>query len=136
MFGIVLAFKALMRVETIPIILGLLLFLIAAAMIADAIVADDHSLPAERRSRERPERSRVGQIVFGAGMMCVAAVLVGRDQWRFTTLAIAIAVVLVVVGVGLNLRYIRGSLFGPILGRSEKRRESDLTAPTRRGRRK
>ena len=129
-----------MRAETIPIVLGLLLFLIAAAMIADAIVADDHSLPAERRSRGRPERSRVGQIVFGGGMLCVAAVLVGRDEWRFTTLAIAIAVVLVVIGVGLNLRYIRGSLLGPVLGRTEKRRETDRapdrTKPTRRGQRK
>jgi membrane protein DedA with SNARE-associated domain len=69
-------------------------------------------------------------------MLCVAAVLVGRDQWRFTTLAIAVAVVLVVVGVGMNLRYIRGSLFGPILGHSEKRRETDQTAPTKRGQRK
>jgi predicted tellurium resistance membrane protein TerC len=129
-----------MRAETIPVVLGLLLFLIAAAMIADAIVADGHSLPAERRSRERPERSRVGQIVFGVGMLCVAAVLVGRDEWRFTTLVIAIAVVLVVIGVGLNLRYIRGSLLGPVLGRSEKRRESDRAADrtetTRRGQRK
>jgi predicted tellurium resistance membrane protein TerC len=129
-----------MRAETIPVVLGLLLFLIAAAMIADAIVADSHTLPAERRSRERPERSRVGQIVFGVGMLCVAAVLVGRDEWRFTTLAIAVAVVLVVIGVGLNLRYIRGSLLGPVLGRTEKRRETDRklkrTEPTRRGQRK
>jgi predicted tellurium resistance membrane protein TerC len=125
-----------MRAETIPIVLGLLLFLIAAAMIADAIVADSHSLPAERRSRERPERSRIGQSDFGVGMLCVAAVLVGRDQWRFTTLAIAVAVVLVVIGVGLNLRYIRGSLLGPVLGRTEKRRETDRTEPTRRGQRK
>jgi len=124
-----------MRAETIPLILGLLLFLIGAAMIADAIVADDSSREAERRSRERPERSRVGQIVFGAGMLCVSAVLIGRDQWRFTTLAIAVAVVLVVVGVGLNLRYIRGSLLGPVLGRSAKRRESDNAASGDKGRR-
>jgi hypothetical protein len=124
-----------MHVETIPIVLGILLFLMAAGMIADAVVADEHSLPAERRSRERPERSRVGQIVFGAGMLCVSAVLIGRDQWRFTTLAIAAAVVLVVVGVGLNFRYIRGSLLGPVLGRSEKRRETDSTSPSNEGRR-
>jgi putative Mn2+ efflux pump MntP len=117
-----------MRVETIPLILGLLLFLMGAAMMADAIVADSAAHVAERRSRERPERSRAGEIIFGLGMICVAAVLVGRDQWRFTTLAIAVAVVLVVIGVGLNLRYIRGSLFGPILGRREKRRESDTAA--------
>jgi hypothetical protein len=120
-----------MRVETIPLILGLLLFLTGAAMIADAIVADSATHVAERRSRERPERSKAGEIVFGAGMLCVAAVLVGKDQWRFTTLVIAIAVVLVVIGVGLNLRYIRGSLLGPVLGRSEKRRETD-TAPRRK----
>jgi hypothetical protein len=124
-----------MRAETIPLVLGLLLFLMGAAMIADAIVADHSSRDAERRSRERPERSRVGQIVFGAGMLCVSAVLIGRDQWRFTTLAIAVAVVLVVVGVGLNLRYIRGSLLGPVLGRSAKRRESDNAASGDKGRR-
>lgn len=121
-----------MRVETIPLILGLLLFLMGAAIIADAVVADDPSHASERRSRERPERSRIGQIVFGVGMLCVAAVLIGRDQWRFTTLAIAIAVVLVVIGVGLNLRYIRGSLLGPVLGRSEKRRESDTGSADKR----
>ena len=121
-----------MHAETIPIVLGILLFLVAAGMIADAVVSDGHTLPSERRSRERPERSRTGQIVFGAGMLCVSAVLIGRDQWRFTTLAIAVAVVLVVVGVGLNLRYIRGSLLGPVLGRSEKRRESDDSAPGKR----
>ena len=121
-----------MHAETIPIVLGILLFLMAAGMIADAVVADGKSLPAERRSRERPERSRVGQIVFGAGMLCVSAVLIGRDQWRFTTLAIAVAVVLVVIGVGLNLRYIRGSLLGPVLGRSGKRRETDSTPPSKK----
>ncbi len=121
-----------MRAETIPLILGLLLFLMGAAIIADAVVADDPSPDSERRTRERPERSKIGQIVFGSGMLCVAAVLIGRDQWRFTTLAIAVAVVLVVVGVGLNLRYIRGSLLGPVLGRSAKRRESDNAASGKR----
>jgi hypothetical protein len=124
-----------MNVETIPIVLGVLLFLVAAGMIADAVVADGHTLPNERRSRERPERNRIGQIVFGAGMLCVSAVLIGRDQWRFTTLAIAVAVVLVVIGVGLNVRYIRGSLLGPVLGRSEKRRETDSAPPSRKDRR-
>jgi protein-S-isoprenylcysteine O-methyltransferase Ste14 len=124
-----------MHVETIPIVLGILLFLIAAGMIADAVVADEQSLSTERRSRERPERSRIGQIVLGAGMLCVAAALIGRDQWRFTTLTIAAAVVLVVVGVGLNMRYIRGSLLGPVLGRSSRRRETDNSAAGKKARR-
>ena len=124
-----------MHAETIPIVLGILLFLMAGGMIADAVVADQRSLPTERRSRDRPERSKVGQIVLGVGMLCVSAALIGRDQWRFTTLAIAVAVVLVVVGVGLNVRYIRGSLLGPVLGRSEKRRETDSAPRSEKGRR-
>ena len=124
-----------MRAETIPLILGILLVLTAVAMIADAIIADDPSHASERRSRERPERSKVGQIVFACGMLCVAAALIGRDQWRFTTLSIAFAVVLVVIGAGLNSRYIRGSLLGPVLGRSEKRRESDSGTANRKARR-
>ncbi len=118
-----------MRAETIPLILGCLLFLIGAAMIADAVIADQRSHSSERRSRERPERNRPGQFILGCGIACVAAALIGRDQWRFTTLAIAVAVVLVVIGVGLNMRYIRGSLLGPVLGRSETRREGDTAAP-------
>jgi protein-S-isoprenylcysteine O-methyltransferase Ste14 len=124
-----------MRAETVPLLLGIIVFLIAAAIIADAIVADERALFSERRGRTRPERSRIGQIVFGVGMLCVAAVLIGRDQWRFTTLAIAVAVVLVVVGVGLNIRYIRGSLLGPVLGRSVKRRETDRLPPKEKERR-
>ena len=118
-----------MSAETVPLLLGIIVFLIAAAILADAIVADDASLFGERRSRARPERSKPGQIIFGAGMICVAAALIGRDQWRFTTLTIALAVVLVVIGVGLNVRYIRGSVLGPVLGRSEKRRETDRKPP-------
>jgi len=123
-----------MRIETVPLLLGIIVFLVAAAMIADAIVGDESSILGERRSRARPERSKVGQIIFGAGMVCVAAVLIGRDQWRFTTLAIAVAVVLVVIGVGLNVRYIRGLLLGPVLGRSAKRRESDRQPPAEKKR--
>jgi len=124
-----------MRVETVPLILGIIAFLIAAAIIADAIVADTSSIFSERRSRTRPERSKAGQIIFGTGMLCVAAVLIGGDRWRFTTLAIAVAVVLVVIGVGLNVRYIRGSLLGPVLGKSARRRESDRRPPGERDRR-
>ncbi len=114
-----------MRAETIPLMLGIVVVLIAAAIIADAIFEEQDSLSAERRRRSRPERSRVGQIVFAAGMLCVAAALIGRDQWRFTTLSVAVAVILVVIGVGLNIRYIRGSLLGPVLGASSKRRRAD-----------
>ncbi|MFI5242564.1 MAG: hypothetical protein ACHQRL_06110 [Gemmatimonadales bacterium] len=118
-----------MRIETVPLLLGIIVFLVAAAMIADAVVGDESSILGERRSRARPARSKPGQIIFGTGMICVAAALIGRDQWRFTTLTIAVAVVLVVIGVGLNIRYIRGSVLGPVLGHSAKRRESDRQPP-------
>ncbi|HEY7860542.1 MAG TPA: hypothetical protein VIB98_03820, partial [Gemmatimonadaceae bacterium] len=63
-----------MRVETVPLLLGIIVFLVAAAMIADAVVGDESSILGERRSRARPERNKAGQIIFGVGMVCVAAV--------------------------------------------------------------
>lgn len=123
-----------MRVESVALLLGIIVLLVAAAIIADAVVADDSTFLGERRSRARPERSKAGQIIFGAGVICVAAVFIGGDEWRFSTLAIAVAVVLVVIGVGLNVRYIRGSVLGPVLGRSAKRRESDRQPPAEKKR--
>jgi drug/metabolite transporter (DMT)-like permease len=114
-----------MRAESIPLLLGIAVMLIGALIIADAIFEDVRALSAERRHRARPERSPIGQILLGAGTLCIAAVLIGGDEWHYTTLAIAIAVVLVVIGVALNYRYIRGSLMGPVLGRSSKRRRGD-----------
>jgi hypothetical protein len=55
----------------------------------------------------------------------VAAALFGCDRWRYTTLAVVGAVVLLLSGLALNLKYLRGLTFGPIFGRSLKRRASD-----------
>jgi hypothetical protein len=113
------------KVETFPLILGALVGLIGLGLLADAWLPEHARFRSERRRRTRAERRLGGETAIGLGVLCIAAVLIGGDQWHYTTLAIAIAVVLVVIGVALNYRYIRGSLMGPVLGQSSTRRRGD-----------
>ncbi len=115
-----------MRLETVPILLGVLAALAGLVLIADAVLVDGTLVPVERRRRERPPRHRGGELAIGLGMLAIAAALIGRDTWRFTNLAIGLAVVLVVVGAGLNVKYVRGLAFGPIFGRVRRRRATDV----------
>lgn len=96
-----------MRLETIPLILGILVALPGFALIADAWLPDGSFAPAERRRRERAERSKVGEAVVGVGILCVAAALVGRDSFRFATIIILAGVVLVTIGTVMNWRLLR-----------------------------
>lgn len=115
-----------MRLENFPVFLGIIATLAGIAIIADAVIPETDDVPLERRLRARPERSRVGQGLFGAALIAIAIALFAGDLWRYTTLTVGIAIVLVVVGVAMNLRYLRGLTFGPVLGRILKRRASDL----------
>jgi hypothetical protein len=114
-----------MRLELFLVIVGLLVALLGVVLVADALLADGAVVPVERRRRARPERNRWGELAFGAGVICIAAALLGGDGWRFTNLAIAFAIVLVVVGAGLNLKYVRGLAFGPVFARLHRRRATD-----------
>jgi hypothetical protein len=117
-----------MRLEDLPVLLGVIVAVAGAVVVADAWTPDAADEPAlERRRRERPERHRVGEGIFGGGLILIALALMGGDGWAYTTLAIGIAIVLVVVGTALNLRYFRGLAFGPVLGRTLGRRASDGT---------
>lgn len=114
-----------MRLEYLPIILGLLTGVLGAALVLDALIPDGALASRERRKRERPERHRKGELSLGAGVLLMSAALLGRDTWRYTNLAILLALVLFLVGVGLNYKYVRGLMFGPVVGRRWKRRDSD-----------
>lgn len=96
-----------MRLETLPLILGILVALPGFALIADAWLPDGSFVPTERRRRERAERSRAGEAVVGVGILCVAAALVGRDSFRFATIIILAGVVLVTIGTVMNWRLLR-----------------------------
>src|SRR5690242_3266222 len=98
-----------MRLEDFPVLLGVIVAVAGAIVVADAWTPDaTDQLPFERRRRERPERHRVGEGIFGGGLILIAIALMGGDAWAYTTLTIGIAIVLVVVGTALNLRYFRG----------------------------
>ena len=110
-----------MRLEYIPIILGVLIGLVGIGFIADAAM-EDHGMPAtERRRRMRAERNRWGEGIVGAGTMCMAAALLGRDTWRYGTLAILVGAILLTVGIVLN----RGFLKEAFLNRGPARRAGE-----------
>jgi hypothetical protein len=116
-----------MLLSALPAIAAVIFVLLGLAVVADAVVPDRAAVTAERRRRSRPERHRAGEAFLGLGVVCVAAALFGGDRWRYTTLAVVCALVLFLAGLALNLRYLRGLTFGPIFGRSLKRRATDAS---------
>ncbi len=114
-----------MRLETIPLVLGILIAIPGIALIADAFIADGTFLR-ERRRRERPQRNRYGEAALGLGLLLVAAALIGRDTWRYTTLAILLALIAFAAGLALNIKYVRGLMFGPVVGPTATRRSTDV----------
>ena len=121
-----------MRLEHLPLILGVLIGILGVALVADAWIPDDAIFPSERRRRQRAERHRAGEALVGIGTLCLAAALIGRDTWRYGTLVVLIGTVLLVIGVGLNHRFLRELLFfrGPARRAREGERVVSLE-PTR-----
>jgi hypothetical protein len=93
-----------MRVEIVPIILGVLVALLGVALLADARLPDGTIVPIERRRRPRTERSRGGEMLIGLGTLCLAAALIGRDSWRYGTVAVILGTILLAAGAWMNRR--------------------------------
>ena len=96
-----------MRVETIPLILGILIALIGLAILADAWLPEEMSFRGERRRRIRVERSISGEASLGLAVLCMAAAMIGRDSWRYGTVAVIAGSVLFLFGVVQNRTYLR-----------------------------
>jgi hypothetical protein len=96
-----------MRIEVIlPILLGLLVALVGFGLVADAWLPDD-VVTRERRRRPRADRSRAGEALLGFGTLCMAAAFLGRDTWRYETLAVIVGAALLIAGAALNFRFVR-----------------------------
>jgi uncharacterized membrane protein HdeD (DUF308 family) len=95
------------RIETIPLVLGILVVLFGLAMIFDAWTPDDIFSGQERRRKSRVERDRLGEGAIGLGVACMGATFMGRDVWRFRTLSVIVGTVLLLVGIVLNRSYLR-----------------------------
>jgi hypothetical protein len=95
------------RVETIPLILGCLVALLGVGVIADAWLPEKVLYHSERRRRARAERNLGGETSIGLGVLCMAAALIGRDTWAYSTVAVIAGTVLLIFGAWLNRTYLR-----------------------------
>ncbi len=96
-----------MKIETIPLILGVLVALIALGLLADAWLPEHVLYRGERRRRARTERSLGGESAIGLGVICMAAALMGRDEWSYGTVSVIAGSVLLLWGAVLNRAYFR-----------------------------
>jgi hypothetical protein len=82
--------------------------LAGVGFLADAWLPEDFpGYHRERRRSARKERHLGGEAAIGLGVLCVAAVLLGRDTWSYGTLVVIAGAVLVGIGTWLNRRFLR-----------------------------
>jgi MFS family permease len=114
------------KLEQFPIVLGVIVFLIAAALAYDSMSPEERRPFRERRRRQRAELNRTGELFVALGTACVAAALVGRDSWRWGNIAIFAAVALLIVGGALNREFLRELL---LFRGASRRAASDESTP-------
>jgi hypothetical protein len=95
-----------MRLETVPLVLGALVGLFGLLLLWDAAAADD-LIPSERRRRARRERDRKGEALVGLGAIAMGAAFIGRDTWRYDTIAVIAGALLLLIGALRNRGYLR-----------------------------
>jgi hypothetical protein len=101
----------MMRIETVPLILGVLLGLFGLLLAADAWIPDGTIVPTERRRRQRAERNTTGEGLIAIGMLAEAAAIIGRDTWKSSTIAVIAGVIALGIGSFLNLNFLREYVF-------------------------
>jgi len=96
-----------MRLEQLPIVLGIIVALIGLTMALDAWQAGGIAPFRERRRRTRAVPHKLGQTLVAIGTICLGIALIGRDTWKYTTVTVLIGVVLLVVGAIMNRVYLK-----------------------------
>lgn len=96
-----------MRLEQLPILLGVLVLLIALGIGYDALGPEERRPFRERRRRQRAELNRAGELIVALGTASMGAALIGRDTWRWGTIAVFVGVVLLIIGASLNRPFLR-----------------------------
>lgn len=97
-----------MRLETLPLILGVLLGLVGLALVFDAWAPDNIIVPEERRKRPRRERDRWGEALVGLGAIAMAATFLGRDTWRYSIVAVIAGALMLLWGAKRSAGYLKG----------------------------
>jgi hypothetical protein len=113
------------KLEQFPILLGIIVLLIALAIGYDSMSPEERRPFKERRRRKRADLNRGGELLVAMGTASMAAALIGRDSWRWGTIAVFIGVALLVSGAALNRPFLRELL----LFRGAARRATPNEAP-------
>ena len=114
-----------MRIELLPVLLGLAAVGLGVALIVDAVTPDGTFIRVERRRGDRPHRNCLGEALLGAAIVLLGASLLGRDSWPYTTLSVLLAVALGAAGVALNWHYLRAMAVAP----ERRSGESSVSTP-------
>jgi hypothetical protein len=96
-----------MRLEQLPILIGVLIALFGLTILLDAWQAGGVAPLRERRRRARAVPNKAGQSLVALGTLCMAAALIGRDTWRWGTIAVLAGITLLVIGAVLNRKYLK-----------------------------
>jgi hypothetical protein len=96
-----------MRLEQLPILIGVLIALLGLTILLDAWQAGGVAPLRERRRRARAVPNKAGQSLVALGTLCMAAALIGRDTWRWGTIAVLAGITLLVIGAVLNRKYLK-----------------------------
>lgn len=115
-----------MRLEFLPVVLGVLVLLVAAGIIYDAVSPEEKRPFRERRRRQRAELDKPGEWMVALGMICLGASLIGNELWRWTTISVISGVVLLVLGAIMNRTYLREMLM--FRGASRRTEENEIPA--------
>lgn len=99
-----------MKLELVPIVLGVLVLLVALAIAYDALGPEEKRPFKERRRRRRAELNRGGELLVALGTASMAAALIGRDSWRWQNIAVFTGVALLIAGASLNRAFLREML--------------------------
>ena len=97
-----------MRIEALPVVLGVVLGVISLWLLFDAWADDGIWRSIERRRRPRRERDRKGEALLGLGVMAMAAAFIGRDTWKYSVVTVIVGAVLMLWGLKRNGAYLRG----------------------------
>ncbi|HYN79929.1 MAG TPA: hypothetical protein VES88_00390 [Gemmatimonadaceae bacterium] len=118
-----------MKLEQLPIVIGVLVFLIALAIAYDSMSPEERRPFRERRRRQRADLNRTGELFVALGTACVAAALIGRDNWRWGNIAVFAAIALLVIGAALNHQFLKELL---LFRGASRRATEDERAPSTR----